>query len=56
MALAEIGRRDAVREHGKIANTPTALKGLAAKLARAGAELRFYYEAGPCACSLKWRT
>jgi hypothetical protein len=56
VALAEIGRRDAVREHGKIANTPTALKGLAAKLARAGAELRFYYEAGPCACSLKWRT
>lgn len=32
VALAEIGRRDAVREHGKIANTPTALKGLAAKM------------------------
>ena len=48
VALAEMGRREEVREHGKIANTPAALTGLAVKLARAGAELRFCYEAGPC--------
>jgi len=48
VALAEAVRRDDVREYGKIANTPTALKALAAKLSRAGSELRFCYEAGPC--------
>jgi transposase len=48
VALAEMGKRGEVREHGKIANTPAALNMLAAKLARAGAELRFCYEAGPC--------
>ena len=48
VALAEAGRRDEVREYGKIANTPTALKILAAKLSRGGGELRFCYEAGPC--------
>jgi transposase len=37
-----------VREHGKIPNTPAALKALAMKLASAGRELRFCYEAGPC--------
>jgi hypothetical protein len=37
-----------VREYGKIANTPTALNALAAKLSRARSELRFCYEAGPC--------
>jgi len=37
-----------VREHGKIANTAAALKGLASKLARSGGQLRFCYEAGPC--------
>ena len=35
MALAEAGKRSEVREHGKIANTPAALKALAAKLADA---------------------
>src|SRR5215470_403860 len=48
VALAESGKRNEVREYGKIRNTATALKGLAAKLARGGHELRFCYEAGPC--------
>ena len=48
VALAEAGRLSDVREYGKIANTPTALKALAAKLSRVGSELRFCYEAGPC--------
>ena len=48
VALAETREQKDVREYGKIANTPTALKALAAKLSRAGSELRFCYEAGPC--------
>ena len=36
VALAEAGKRGEVREYGKIANTPAALKALAAKLARHG--------------------
>ena len=48
MALAEAGKRNEVREYGKIANTPAAVKALVAKLARNGPELRFCYEAGPC--------
>jgi transposase len=48
VALAEAGKRSEVREYGKIANTPIAVETLAAKLARNGHELRFYYEAGPC--------
>jgi transposase len=48
VALAEAGERGEVRKYGKIANTPAALKGLAAKLARGGHELRFCYEAGSC--------
>jgi transposase len=48
IALAEAGKRGEVREHGKITNTPAALKVLAARLARNGHELRFCYEAGPC--------
>jgi hypothetical protein len=47
IALAEAGGRSDVREYGKIANTPTALKALAAKRSRVGSELRFCYEAGP---------
>lgn len=46
VALAETGKRGEVREHGKVGNTPTALKTLAVKLARNGARLRFCYEAG----------
>ena len=46
VALAEAGRDKDVREYGKIANTATALNALAAKLSRAGTELRFCY-AGP---------
>ena len=48
VALAEAGQRGAVREYGKIANTPSAVTTLAAKLARTGRELQFCYEAGPC--------
>ena len=48
VALAEAGKRSEVREYGKIANTPAALKALATKLARGGHDLRFCYEAGPC--------
>jgi transposase len=48
VALAETGGGKDVREYGKIANTPAALKALAAKLSRGGSELRFCYEAGPC--------
>ena len=48
VALAEAGLRGDVREYGKIANTPAAVKALVAKLARNGHELRFCYEAGPC--------
>jgi transposase len=48
VALAEPGKRGEVREYGKIANTPAALKLLVTKLIRDGAALRFCYEAGPC--------
>jgi transposase len=48
VALAEAGKRGEVREHGKVVNTPAALKTLATKLARNGCSLRFCYEAGPC--------
>jgi transposase len=48
VALAEAGIRSEVREYGKIANTPAALKALVAKLSRGGHGLRFCYEAGPC--------
>jgi len=48
VAVSELGNRGEVREHGRIANTPAALKTLTAKLGRGGSELRFCYEAGPC--------
>jgi transposase len=48
IALAEAGKRGEVREHGRIAHTPAALKTLTTKLARSGHDLRFCYEAGPC--------
>ena len=48
VSLATAGERGEVREYGTIANTPTALRALAIKLAGAGATLRFCYEAGPC--------
>jgi len=47
MALAEAGKRGELRELAKIANTPAALRSLAAKLASHGWRLRFCYEAGP---------
>src|SRR3954453_21236100 len=48
VALAEAGLREDVREHGKIANTPAALKVLTGKLTGQRGELRFCYEAGQC--------
>ena len=39
VALAEAGVRGDVREYGKIANTPAAVKSLAAKLSRVGSAL-----------------
>src|SRR6201996_2631527 len=48
VALAEAGLREEVRGHGKISNTPTALKALTEKLAGKKRDLRFCYEAGPC--------
>ena len=48
VALAEVGLQGEVREYGKIANTPAAVKALVAKLTRNCHELRFCYEAGPC--------
>ena len=46
MAVAEGGRRGEVREYGRIAHTPAALRRLADKLDREGVELRFCYEDG----------
>ena len=48
VAVAVAGKREEVREYGKIANTSDALKTLTARLSRAATELRFCYEAGPC--------
>src|SRR3954467_8654847 len=48
VALAEAGKRGEVRQHGQIANTPAALKGVVARLSHGGRDLRFCYEAGPC--------
>jgi len=48
VAVAEGGARGEVREYGRIANTRSALDGLARKLGREGVKLRFCYEAGPC--------
>ena len=42
------GLRGEVREHGRIANTPTALDRLLGKLGGDGTAMRFCYEAGPC--------
>jgi len=48
VALAEVGKRNEVREYAKIANMPGAVKALVTKRARNGHELRFCSEAGPC--------
>ena len=48
VASAGMGVRGEVREYGKIANTPTAVKTLATKLASRHDALRFCYEAGLC--------
>ena len=49
VAAAEPGKRGEVREYGKIANTPAALRALVAKLTRGGNALRFCYEVGRAA-------
>jgi transposase len=56
VALADSGIRSDVREYGKVANTPAALKALAAKLARGGRGLRFCCEAGPCGYGIQAAT
>jgi transposase len=48
VAVAEGRLRGEVREYGRIANTPAALRRLVGKLGQEGVELRFCYEAGPC--------
>src|ERR1700759_1791344 len=48
VAAAERGNRGDIRRYGTIANTPAALRSLAAKLRHNGAALHFCYEAGPC--------
>ena len=48
VAAAEPGKRGEVREYGKIANTPVAVRALIAKLTRGSDTLQFCYEAGPC--------
>ena len=53
VALAEAGLREEVRQHGKILNTPAALKALTVRLALTGRDLLFCYEAGPCGYSIQ---
>ena len=48
VAVAEGEKRGEVREHGEIANTPTALTKLLGKIGGPGVELHICYEAGPC--------
>lgn len=48
VAVAADDTRSEVREHGEIANTPTALTKLLGKLDGPGVELHICYEAGPC--------
>jgi transposase len=47
VAVAEDGLRGEVRDYGRIANTPAALRRLVGKLGGEGVRLRFCYEAGP---------
>src|SRR5215469_1020917 len=47
VAVAEGGERGEVRDYGRIANTPAALRRLARKLGGEGTQLRFCSEAGP---------
>ena len=46
IAVADGGRRGEVREYGRIANTPAALRRLVHKLGQEGGQLRFCYEDG----------
>ena len=46
VAVAEGGLRGEMRDYGRIANTPAALRRLTGKLGQEGVELRFCYEDG----------
>jgi len=46
VAVAEGGLRGEVRDYGRIANTPAALRRLTGKLGQEGVALRFCYEDG----------
>ena len=46
VAVAEGGLRGEVRDYGRIANTPAALRRLAGKLGQQGVELRFSMRQG----------
>ncbi|TCM70626.1 hypothetical protein EV291_1241, partial [Rhizobium sp. BK068] len=48
VALADGGGRSDARAFGQIANTPSALARMVAKLSQPGRTLKFCYEAGPC--------
>ncbi|MBQ0819060.1 MULTISPECIES: hypothetical protein [Microvirga] len=52
VAVAESGRGGTVEYLGQIANDPAAISKLCARLARPGATLSFFYEAGPCGYGL----
>ena len=53
IAVASGGNRGEVREYGRIANRPEAVKKMLGKLGQTGAELRFCYEAGPLGYGLQ---
>src|ERR1700746_1664781 len=55
VAVAVGGLRGEVREYGRIANAPTALDRLLAKLGGDGMSLRFCCEAGPCGYGIQRR-
>ena len=48
LAVAQGGLRGEVRDYGRIANTPAALRRLPYKLGQEEVALRFCYEAGRC--------
>jgi transposase len=53
VAVAEGGERGEVRDYGRIANTPAALRRLVGKLGQEGVVLRFCSEAGPCGYAIQ---
>jgi len=53
VAMAEEGRRGEVRSYGTIENTPAQIEKLIKRLAKAGQDLHFCYEAGGCGYGLQ---